>query len=132
MDERQRRDSVLAVVQRHFKPEFLNRLDDIVVFHSLGTEQLTSIVDIQVDRLAKRLAARRLTLDVTPGAREWLALNGFDPIYGARPLRRLVQSAIGDQLAKKLLAGEIRDGDTVRVDIPEFEASEALTVTGVE
>jgi ATP-dependent Clp protease ATP-binding subunit ClpB len=132
MDERQRRDSVLAVVQRHFKPEFLNRLDDIVVFHSLGTEQLTSIVDIQVDRLAKRLAARRLTLDVTPGAREWLALNGFDPIYGARPLRRLVQSAIGDQLAMKLLAGEIRDGDTVRVDIPEFEASEALTVTGVE
>jgi ATP-dependent Clp protease ATP-binding subunit ClpB len=132
MDERQRRDSVLAVVQRHFKPEFLNRLDDIVVFHSLGTEQLTSIVDIQVDRLAKRLAARRLTLDVTLGAREWLALNGFDPIYGARPLRRLVQSAIGDQLAKQLLAGEIRDGDTVLVDIPELEASEALTVTRVE
>jgi ATP-dependent Clp protease ATP-binding subunit ClpB len=132
MDERQRRDSVLAVVQRHFKPEFLNRLDDIVVFHSLGTEQLTSIVDIQVERLAKRLAARRLTLDVTAGAREWLALNGFDPIYGARPLRRLVQSAIGDQLAKQLLAGEIRDGDTVLVDIPEFEASEALTVTRAE
>jgi ATP-dependent Clp protease ATP-binding subunit ClpB len=132
MDERQRRDSVLALVQRHFKPEFLNRLDDIVVFHSLGTEQLTSIVDIQIDRLAKRLAARRLTLDVTPGAREWLALNGFDPVYGARPLRRLVQSAIGDQLAKQLLAGEIRDGDTVRVDISEFEASDALTVTRVE
>jgi ATP-dependent Clp protease ATP-binding subunit ClpB len=132
MDERQRHDSVLAVVQRHFKPEFLNRLDDIVVFHSLGTEQLTSIVDIQVERLAKRLAARRLTLDVTAGAREWLALNGFDPIYGARPLRRLVQSAIGDQLAKQLLAGEIRDGDTVLVDIPEFEASEALTVTRAE
>ncbi|WP_236790554.1 ATP-dependent chaperone ClpB [Amycolatopsis sp. GM8] len=129
LDERQRRDAVLSTVQRHFKPEFLNRLDDIVVFHQLDTEQLTSIVDIQVDRLAARLGQRRLTLDVTPGAREWLALNGFDPIYGARPLRRLVQSAIGDQLAKKLLAGEIRDGDTVRVDIPELEAGNALTVS---
>jgi ATP-dependent Clp protease ATP-binding subunit ClpB len=129
MDERQRRDAVLSVVQRHFKPEFLNRLDDIVVFHSLGTEQLTSIVDIQIDRLGQRLAQRRLTLDVTPGAREWLALNGFDPIYGARPLRRLVQSAIGDQLARKLLAGEIRDGDTVKVDIPDLGAGNALTVT---
>ena len=131
LDERQRRDAVLSVVQRQFKPEFLNRLDDIVVFHSLGTEQLTSIVDIQVARLAKRLAQRRLQLDVTEGAREWLALNGFDPIYGARPLRRLVQSAIGDKLAKQLLAGEIRDGDTVRVDIPEMEAGDALTVTRV-
>ncbi|SDX25399.1 ATP-dependent Clp protease ATP-binding subunit ClpB [Amycolatopsis xylanica] len=132
LDERGRRDAVLSVVQRHFKPEFLNRLDDIVVFHSLGTEQLTSIVDIQIDRLAKRLAARRLTLDVTEGAREWLALNGFDPIYGARPLRRLVQSAIGDQLAKALLGGEIRDGDTVRVDIPELEASDSLVVGRVD
>ncbi|GHG40720.1 MULTISPECIES: ATP-dependent chaperone ClpB [Amycolatopsis] len=131
LDERQRRDAVLEVVQRQFKPEFLNRLDDIVVFHSLGTEQLTSIVDIQVGRLAKRLAQRRLHLDVTDGAREWLALNGFDPIYGARPLRRLVQSAIGDKLAKELLSGEIRDGDTVRVDAPELEAGDALTVTRV-
>ncbi|EOD64762.1 ATP-dependent chaperone ClpB [Amycolatopsis vancoresmycina] len=129
LDERQRRDAVLEVVQRQFKPEFLNRLDDIVVFHSLGTEQLTSIVDIQVARLASRLAQRRLNLDVTDGAREWLALNGFDPIYGARPLRRLVQSAIGDKLAKELLSGEIRDGDTVRVDAPELEAGDALTVT---
>lgn len=131
LDERQRRDAVLEVVQRQFKPEFLNRLDDIVVFHSLGTEQLTSIVDIQVARLAKRLAQRRLNLDVTDGAREWLALNGFDPIYGARPLRRLVQSAIGDKLAKELLSGEIRDGDTVRVDSPELEAGDSLTVTRV-
>ncbi|MFB9689613.1 ATP-dependent chaperone ClpB [Amycolatopsis plumensis] len=131
LDERQRRDAVLEVVQRQFKPEFLNRLDDIVVFHSLGTEQLTSIVDIQVARLAKRLEQRRLHLDVTDGAREWLALNGFDPIYGARPLRRLVQSAIGDKLAKELLSGEIRDGDTVRVDAPELEAGDALTVTRV-
>ncbi|WP_103354019.1 ATP-dependent chaperone ClpB [Amycolatopsis sp. CA-128772] len=131
LDERQRRDAVLDVVQRQFKPEFLNRLDDIVVFHSLGTEQLTSIVDIQVARLAKRLAQRRLNLDVTDGAREWLALNGFDPIYGARPLRRLVQSAIGDKLAKELLSGEVRDGDTVRVDSPELEAGDSLTVTRV-
>jgi ATP-dependent Clp protease ATP-binding subunit ClpB len=131
LDERQRRDAVLSVVQRQFKPEFLNRLDDIVVFHSLGTEQLTSIVDIQVARLASRLAQRRLNLEVTDGAREWLALNGFDPIYGARPLRRLVQSAIGDKLAKELLSGEIRDGDTVRVDIPELEAGDALTVERV-
>ncbi|MGW3964636.1 ATP-dependent chaperone ClpB [Amycolatopsis sp. NPDC005003] len=129
LDERQRRDAVLEVVQRQFKPEFLNRLDDIVVFHSLGTEQLTSIVDIQIARLAKRLAQRRLNLDVTDGAREWLALNGFDPIYGARPLRRLVQSAIGDKLAKELLSGEIRDGDTVRVDGPLLEAGDSLTVT---
>ncbi|MFS8098327.1 ATP-dependent chaperone ClpB [Lentzea alba] len=117
MTELERSDAVLAVVQRHFKPEFLNRLDDVVVFHALATEELTSIVDIQIARLADRLAARRLTLDVTPSARDWLALNGFDPVYGARPLRRLVQSAIGDQLAKELLAGEVRDGDTVRVDV---------------
>jgi ATP-dependent Clp protease ATP-binding subunit ClpB len=117
LTELERKDAVLAVVQRHFKPEFLNRLDDVVVFHALATEELTSIVDIQITRLAERLAARRLTLDVTASARDWLALNGFDPVYGARPLRRLVQSAIGDQLAKELLAGEVRDGDTVRVDV---------------
>jgi ATP-dependent Clp protease ATP-binding subunit ClpB len=107
---------VLDVVRSHFKPEFLNRLDDIVVFRALGTEELTGIVDIQVGVLARRLAARRLTLEVTDAAREWLALNGFDPVYGARPLRRLVQSAIGDQLARALLGGEIRDGDVVVVD----------------
>ena len=107
----------MAAVQRHFKPEFLNRLDDIVVFHALSTEELTRIVDIQLDVLRRRLAKRRLTLDVSDAAREWLALNGFDPVYGARPLRRLVQSAIGDQLAKELLSGDVREGDTVRVDL---------------
>ncbi|MGW0517853.1 ATP-dependent chaperone ClpB [Crossiella sp. NPDC003009] len=117
MSELARKDAVLAVVQRHFKPEFLNRLDDVVVFHALATEELTSIVDIQVRRLAKRLAERRLTLDVTESAKGWLALQGFDPVYGARPLRRLVSSAIGDQLARKLLAGEITDGDKVLVDV---------------
>ncbi|MGH3858601.1 ATP-dependent chaperone ClpB [Actinokineospora sp.] len=126
LDELHRKDAVMSVVQRHFKPEFLNRLDDIVVFHSLATEELTSIVDIQVAKLGRRLAQRRLTLDVTLAAREWLALNGFDPVYGARPLRRLVSSAIGDQLAKALLSGDIRDGDTVRVDIADDNT--ALTV----
>jgi ATP-dependent Clp protease ATP-binding subunit ClpB len=116
-DERQRKDAVLALVQKQFKPEFLNRLDDIVVFHALTTAELTSIVDIQVARLAKRLNQRRLTLEVTPAARDWLAINGFDPVYGARPLRRLVSSAIGDQLAKSLLAGDIQDGDLVKVDV---------------
>ncbi|MEU4801650.1 ATP-dependent chaperone ClpB [Actinosynnema sp. NPDC023587] len=117
LDERQRTDAVMSVVRSHFKPEFLNRLDDVVVFRSLATEELTSIVDIQVNRLAERLAQRRLTLEVTPSARDWLAINGFDPVYGARPLRRLIQSSIGDQLAKELLAGEVRDGDAVRVDV---------------
>src|SRR3954447_20054032 len=115
LSEERRREAVMDVVRTHFKPEFLNRLDDVVVFRALGTEELTGIVDIQVGVLARRLAARRLTLQVTDAAKEWLAINGFDPVYGARPLRRLVQSAIGDQLAKALLAGDIRDGDEVVV-----------------
>jgi ATP-dependent Clp protease ATP-binding subunit ClpB len=117
LDDRGRRDAVMAVVRTHFKPEFLNRLDDVVVFHALSTEELGKIVDIQLGVLGRRLAQRRLSLDVSEAAREWLAMNGFDPVYGARPLRRLVQSAIGDQLAKELLAGEVREGDTVRVDL---------------
>ena len=117
LDDRGRHDAVMSIVQRHFKPEFLNRLDDVVVFHALSTEELTHIVDIQIDVLRRRLARRRLTLDVSDAAREWLAMNGFDPVYGARPLRRLVQSAIGDQLAKELLAGDVREGDTVRVEL---------------
>jgi ATP-dependent Clp protease ATP-binding subunit ClpB len=130
LDARARKDAVLSVVQRHFKPEFLNRLDDVVVFEALSTEELTSIVDIQLDRLSARLSQRRLTLDVTPSARDWLALNGFDPVYGARPLRRLVASAIGDQLARGLLAGEVRDGDTVHVDIRDDNSG--LVVSRVE
>jgi ATP-dependent Clp protease ATP-binding subunit ClpB len=126
--EEMKRDAVMSVVREHFKPEFLNRLDDIVIFGSLSTEELTRIVDIQVDALARRLSARRLTLDVTEAAREWLALNGFDPLYGARPLRRLVQTAIGDTLARELLAGRIRDGQTVRVDARADRSG--LDVTG--
>ncbi|GIG01866.1 ATP-dependent chaperone ClpB [Catellatospora citrea] len=116
LNEQQRADAVMAMVRTHFKPEFLNRLDDIVVFHALTPDELTHIVDIQLGRLRRRLADRRLTLEVSDVARKWLASHGYDPVYGARPLRRLVQSAIGDKLAKALLAGEIRDGDTVLID----------------
>ncbi|WP_214368383.1 ATP-dependent chaperone ClpB [Pseudonocardia sp. H11422] len=131
MDEQSRTDAVMAVVQRHFKPEFLNRLDDVVVFHALSTEELTHIVDIQLGVLERRLAKRRLTLDVSAAAREWLAMNGFDPVYGARPLRRLVQSAIGDQLAKEVLSGSVREGDTVRVDLdPSAEGGTGALVVG--
>jgi ATP-dependent Clp protease ATP-binding subunit ClpB len=117
LSEMSKRETVLSVVRQHFKPEFLNRLDDLVVFEALTTEDLGRIVDIQVEALARRLAARRLTLEVTEAGREWLAVTGFDPVYGARPLRRLVQAAIGDQLARALLSGAIRDGDTVLVDV---------------
>ena len=104
------------MVRASFKPEFLNRLDDLVVFSALSKEELARIAELQIDRLAKRLAERRLTLEVTPEALAWLADEGNDPAYGARPLRRLVQTAIGDRLAKEILAGEVKDGDTVRVD----------------
>ncbi len=111
------KDQVMDAVRRAFKPEFVNRLDDVVVFDSLSEEQLESIVDIQLDLLSKRLATRRLTLNVSSPAKMWLAVRGYDPLYGARPLRRLIQQAIGDQLAKLLLAGEVRDGDIVPVNV---------------
>ncbi len=116
LDDATKRESVMGVVKASFKPEFLNRLDEIVMFDALGTDELAHIVDLQVASLAKRLDARRIALDVTPAAREWLALTGWDPAYGARPLRRLVQQSIGDKLARMLLAGDVRDGDTVTVD----------------
>ncbi len=130
LSDEQRHDSVMAVVRSAFKPEFLNRLDDIVFFSALGVEELGAIVDIQVAQLGARLAGRRLTLDVSDTAREWLARNGFDPMYGARPLRRLVQSTIGDQLAKALLAGQIVDGDTVLVDT-QTDAGRAVETLSV-
>jgi ATP-dependent Clp protease ATP-binding subunit ClpB len=126
LDNGARRDAVLRAVRSNFKPEFLNRLDDVIIFDALSTEELTKIVDLQIDRLARRLSDRRLTLTVTDAAREWLAVTGYDPAYGARPLRRLVQSSIGDQLAKELLGGEIRDGDEAVVDVDE--AADTLTV----
>ena len=110
-------EQMMDAVKKAFKPEFINRLDDVVIFDPLSKDQLTSIVDIQIRDLAERLASRRLTLKVSDDAKEWLADRGYDPAYGARPLRRLIQQAIGDALAKKLLAGEIRDGDTVNVTV---------------
>ncbi|GGK95197.1 ATP-dependent chaperone ClpB [Mangrovihabitans endophyticus] len=126
MGDEERRNEVMAVVRAHFKPEFLNRLDDIVVFHSLTKDDLAAIVDIQLGRLRARLAERRLKLEVSEPAVAWLGDHGYDPIYGARPLRRLVQSSIGDSLAKALLAGEITDGDTVIADLSP--AQDGLTV----
>ncbi|CAG7600793.1 ATP-dependent chaperone ClpB [Rhodococcus opacus] len=113
------REQVMDAVRHAFKPEFINRLDDVVIFESLTEGQLESIVDIQLTQLSRRLAARRLTLDVSESARFWLAVRGYDPMYGARPLRRLIQQAIGDQLAKLLLAGDVKDGDTVPVKVSE-------------
>ncbi|TDC57949.1 ATP-dependent chaperone ClpB [Actinomadura sp. KC345] len=121
-----KREAVWNAVRNAFKPEFLNRLDDVILFDALSTAELTKIVDLQVDALAGRLAERQLTLNVSDAAREWLALTGYDPLYGARPLRRLVQTAIGDQLARELLSGEVRDGDEVVVDLDE--AADKLTV----
>ncbi|MFE2309586.1 ATP-dependent chaperone ClpB [Streptomyces sp. NPDC059411] len=108
---------VLDVVRASFKPEFLNRLDDLVVFSALTESELAHIAELQIGRLAKRMADRRLTLDVTPEALSWLADKGNDPAYGARPLRRLIQTAIGDRLAREILSGEVKDGDTVRVAV---------------
>ena len=116
MDADAKTQAVLDAVHMNFKPEFLNRLDDIVMFHPLTREELGGIVDIQVAGVAQRLTDRRITLDVTDSAREWLANTGYDAAYGARPLRRLVQTEVGDQLARMLLAGKVHDGDTVLVD----------------
>jgi len=126
LDEAAKKDAVMNVVRATFKPEFLNRLDEVILFDALSTDELAEIVDLQVGMLVRRLADRRLTLEVTPAAREWLAVTGFDPVYGARPLRRLIQSAIGDQLARALLAGAVNDGDTVLVD--RDEDADALSV----
>jgi ATP-dependent Clp protease ATP-binding subunit ClpB len=119
--------AVYDEVRKAFKPEFVNRLDDIVVFSTLSTEDLGQIVEITIDRLQQRLSERRLELAVTPPARSWLADHGYDPTYGARPLRRLMQQQIDDTLAKKLLAGEIHDGDTVKVDINADSSGLELT-----
>ena len=121
LDEAAKRESVMSVVRGAFKPEFLNRLDEIVQFDALTVAELTRIVDLQVESLQARLTDRRLTLEVSDAAKAWLAETGFDPAYGARPLRRLVQREIGDQLARALLAGEITEGDTVVVDRAEGE-----------
>jgi ATP-dependent Clp protease ATP-binding subunit ClpB len=125
-DEKQ--EAVQQLVRQAFKPEFVNRLDDIVVFAPLTMEDLGQIVELNIDRLSRRLADRRLDLAVTPAARRWLAERGYDPVYGARPLRRLMQREIDDRLAKALLAGDVHDGDTVRVDV----GSDGLSVERFE
>jgi ATP-dependent Clp protease ATP-binding subunit ClpB len=112
-----KREAVMTVVRQAFKPEFLNRLDEIVIFDALGTEELARIVDIQLKRLNQRLADRRISVEVTQAGKDWLALTGFDPVYGARPLKRLVQTTIEDALARKVLSGEVTDGDTVHFDV---------------
>ena len=108
---------MLAVVRSAFKPEFLNRLDEMVTFDALSKDDLTHIVDLQLALLEKRLAVRRISIGVSDAARTWLADVGYDPAYGARPLRRLIQSAIGDPLARMLISGEVTDGGTVSVDV---------------
>jgi ATP-dependent Clp protease ATP-binding subunit ClpB len=114
-----KRNAVMGVVRGAFKPEFLNRLDEIVLFDALGTEELAKIVEINLARLNKRLADRRITVEATAAAKEWLALTGFDPVFGARPLRRLIQTTIEDQLAQRVLSGQVREGDSVTFDADE-------------
>ncbi len=126
----QKREQVMALVRTAFRPEFLNRLDDIVMFQALSQDDLAQIVELSVDALQRRLRDRRLTLAVTPDARAWLVERGYDPIFGARPLRRLIQSEIQDRLAMALLSGGVRDGDLVRVDVAADGASLVLTSAG--
>ncbi|MDF2992072.1 MAG: ATPase with chaperone, ATP-binding subunit [Microbacterium sp.] len=126
----QKREQVQALVRQAFKPEFVNRLDDIVIFQALSQDDLAQIVELSVDALHKRLRERRLTLAVTPDARSWLAERGYDPVYGARPLRRLIQSEIQDRLAMAILAGTVRDGDVVKVDVASDGDSLVLASTG--
>jgi ATP-dependent Clp protease ATP-binding subunit ClpB len=130
LDAAAKRNAVMSVVNASFKPEFLNRLDEIVLFDPLSVDELARIVELHVDELTKRLHDRRLTLEVSDGARAWLAMSGYDPAYGARPLRRLVQREIGDRLAKEILAGQIADGDTVLVDTAAD--LDELTIEGFE
>jgi ATP-dependent Clp protease ATP-binding subunit ClpB len=123
MEPEVKRESVLSMVRASFKPEFLNRLDEIVVFEALSKDELAHIVDLQLSLLERRLAVRRITIDVTDAARAWLSETGYDPAYGARPLRRLIQTAIGDRLARLLIGGEVTDGGKVTVDVTDGELS---------
>ena len=129
LPEQERHDKVMQVVRASFKPEFLNRLDDIVMFDSLTREQLGSIVTLQIAEVAARLGDRRIQLVVDEAATRWLAEEGFDPVYGARPLKRLVQKQIGDSLARLILRGEVSDGQTVTVGVGEDGTSLALSTS---
>lgn len=130
LDAQAKRTAVMTMVNASFKPEFLNRLDEIVLFEALTVDELAQIVELQVAELGRRLRERRLSLEVSDGARAWLAMSGFDSAYGARPLRRLVQREIGDRLAKSILSGDIADGDTVLVDTAADV--DELTIEGLE
>ncbi|GAB2584561.1 ATP-dependent chaperone ClpB [Microlunatus antarcticus] len=133
LDAKLKRDAVMGVVRQAFKPEFLNRLDETVLFDALDTSELAKIVEINLGRLNARLAERRITVVATQAARDWLALTGFDPTYGARPLRRLIQSTIEDQLARRVLAGEVLEGDTITFDLdPEGDALRVVTEAPAE
>ena len=132
LDESQKHEAVMASVRKAFKPEFINRLDDVIVFEPLSLEELGKIVDLQVDQVARRLKSRRITLDVTDAARDFLAMDGYDPAYGARPLRRLIQREIGDKLARMLLSGEVSDGATVTVDTDPSDSTPGLKLTARE
>ena len=132
LDESQKHEAVMASVRKAFKPEFINRLDDVIVFDPLSLEELGKIVDLQVEQVARRLKSRRITLDVTDAAREFLAMDGYDPAYGARPLRRLIQREIGDKLARMLLSGEATDGATVTVDTDPSDSTPGLKLTARE
>ena len=132
LDEGQKREAVMASVRKAFKPEFVNRLDDVIVFDPLSLEELGKIVDLQVEQVARRLKSRRITLDVTDAAREFLAMDGYDPAYGARPLRRLIQREIGDKLARMLLSGEAADGATITVDADPSDSTPGLKLTARE
>ncbi len=129
LDDDAKKQAVMNIVNTSFKPEFLNRLDDIIMFDPLSVQELSRIVDLQIASMAKRLEPRRITLNVSPAASEWLGLNGYDPAFGARPLRRLVQTEVGDRLAKGILAGTIHDGDTVRVDVNPDVTVDGLSLT---
>ena len=113
------RDQVMAMVRASFRPEFLNRLDELILFHRLGRGDMAGIVDIQMVRLAELLEERKLSLELTEGAKRWLADAGYDPVYGARPLKRTIQRTLQDPLARLILEGRIRDGETIRVDAGE-------------
>lgn len=129
LSDEQKREGVMTLVRAHFKPEFLNRLDDVIVFSTLDQAELGQIVELNIDRLTARLEGKRIALAVTPAARAWLASKGFDPIYGARPLRRLMQQQIDDQLANLVLAGSVRDGEHVLVDMANDQNGLSLQVT---
>ena len=125
-DTEQVRDEVMAEVKARFRPEFLNRLDEIILFHRLQRSEMGQIVDIQVGRLSKLLADRKITVELDDAARSWLANRGYDPAYGARPLKRVIQRHVQDPLAEQILAGGVKDGDAVRVSVRDG----ALTING--